>query len=96
MDVAELAAPVPLWATPTHKTAFRMTFAPTSIAQAVAQGTSFFLVFNDTGANDVSDPNCGAAYNAAIDDTTFGIANGCGKSNPSNPVSKPSGQPVCR
>jgi hypothetical protein len=44
MDAAELAAPVPLWATPTHKIAFRMIFAPTSTAQAVARGASIFLL----------------------------------------------------
>ena len=64
-----------------------------------ASGGARFVVllpfFDGTGAKDVSDPNCGAAYNAAIDDTTFGVANGCGKSNPSNSVSKPSGQPTC-
>jgi hypothetical protein len=73
-----------------------MIFALTSTAPAAVQGlSSFFHSFDGTGANDVSDPNCGAAYNAAIDDTTFGVANGCGKSNPSNSVSKPSGQPTC-
>jgi hypothetical protein len=96
MDVAELVASESHWATPTLKIAFRMIFVLTLRARVVAQGMSSFLVFNDTGANDLSDPNCGAAYNAAIDDTTFGVANGCGKSNPSNPVSKPSGQPTCK
>lgn len=43
----------------------------------------------------ISDPNCGAAYNAAVDDTAFGTINGCGRTNPSNGVSKPSTQPVC-
>ena len=47
-------------------------------------------------ANEDSDPNCGAAFNAAVDDTAFGLANGCGHTNPSNSVSKPSGQPVCK
>ncbi|KAM0287143.1 hypothetical protein ACHAO9_007901 [Fusarium lateritium] len=43
-----------------------------------------------------SDPNCGAAYNSAVDDTTLGLANGCSQSNPSNGVSKPSSAPVCK
>ncbi|VUC37986.1 unnamed protein product [Clonostachys rosea] len=42
-----------------------------------------------------SDPNCGAAYNAAVDDTLLGVANGCGQTNPSNSVQKPSSQPIC-
>ncbi|KAL4876486.1 hypothetical protein BJY04DRAFT_222966 [Aspergillus karnatakaensis] len=42
-----------------------------------------------------SDPNCGAAYDAAVDDTLLGVANGCGQSNPSNGVSPPSGGPSC-
>jgi hypothetical protein len=85
------------WVTPTRKTVSRMTFALTSTMQVAARGlSSALLSSNEAGANDVSDPNCGAAYNAAVDDTTFGVANGCGKSNPSNGVSKPSGQPTCR
>ncbi|KAF3360703.1 hypothetical protein VdG1_04905 [Verticillium dahliae VDG1] len=50
---------------------------------------------NGAGAGDggASDPNCGAAYNAAVDDTAFGTLNGCGRTNPSNAVSKPSTRP---
>jgi hypothetical protein len=42
-----------------------------------------------------SDPNCGAAYDAAVDDTLLGVAYGCSQSNPSNAVSKPAGSPSC-
>ena len=42
-----------------------------------------------------SDPNCGGAYDAAVDDTLTGAANGCGRDNPSNAVAQPSTQPVC-
>lgn len=48
-----------------------------------------------TAADLASDPNCGAAFNAAVDDTALGVASGCGRTNPSNSVSKPSSQPVC-
>lgn len=40
-----------------------------------------------------SDKNCGAAFNAATDDTLSGSA--CRKSNPSNAVAPPSNRPVC-
>lgn len=46
-------------------------------------------------ANGFSDANCGAAYNAAVDDTVGGLVAGCSQSNPSNAASKPSGQPTC-
>ena len=42
-----------------------------------------------------SDPNCGAAFDAAIDDTTFGLARGCSQTNPTNPVAVPTVTPVC-
>lgn len=42
-----------------------------------------------------SDPNCGAAYNAAVDDTALGFVNGCSQTNPSNSVAKPNSAPVC-
>ena len=35
------------------------------------------------------------AYDAAVDDTLTGAANGCGRDNPSNAVAQPSTQPVC-
>ncbi|KAL2870548.1 uncharacterized protein BJX67DRAFT_377905 [Aspergillus lucknowensis] len=43
-----------------------------------------------------SDPNCGAAYDAAVDDTLLGAVSGCSQSNPSNEVSKPTIGPACR
>ncbi|KAK7458590.1 hypothetical protein Landi51_01413 [Colletotrichum acutatum] len=49
----------------------------------------------NSASGGASDPNCGAAYNAAVDDTALGALNGCGQTNPSNAVSKPSTQPVC-
>ena len=42
-----------------------------------------------------SDANCGAAYTAAIDDTAGGVLVGCGRTNPSNSVKKPSSSPSC-
>lgn len=83
---------------PTRKIAIRMTSAPISTAQAAVQGMlifPFFSIDNCVAANKASDPNCGAAFNAAVDDTAFGSINGCGRTNPSNAVVKPSGQPVC-
>ncbi|KZL70461.1 hydrolytic enzyme protein [Colletotrichum tofieldiae] len=50
--------------------------------------------FNNASGG-ASDPNCGAAYNAAVDDTALGAINGCGQTNPSNAVSKPSTKPSC-
>jgi hypothetical protein len=96
MDDAELAARALLSATRIHKTASHMTSALTLTVQVVAQGRSLYLSYLCSAADRISDPNCGAAYNAAIDDTTFGLVNGCGRTNPSNSVSKPSGQPVCK
>jgi hypothetical protein len=42
-----------------------------------------------------SDPNCGAAYDAAVDDTIGGAAAGCSQTNPSNAVVRPSTRPTC-
>lgn len=42
-----------------------------------------------------SDANCGDAYDAAVDDTAFGVVNGCGRTNPSNVASAPRTKPVC-
>ncbi|EOA91674.1 uncharacterized protein SETTUDRAFT_86028 [Exserohilum turcica Et28A] len=50
--------------------------------------------FNNASGG-ASDPNCGAAYNAAVDDTLGGAAAGCGRTNPSNPAVRPSTQPTC-
>lgn len=86
-----------LWVMLTRKTVSLMTFAHTSTTQAAVRGMTWILPPSDKIAADLtSDPNCGAAYNAAVDDTALGVANGCGRTNPSNSVSKPSGQPVCR
>ncbi|KAF9701052.1 hypothetical protein EKO04_000123 [Ascochyta lentis] len=41
------------------------------------------------------DANCGAAYDAAVDDTLLGAATGCGQTNPSNAASRPSTNPTC-
>ncbi|WZH49729.1 uncharacterized protein QYS62_010936 [Fusarium acuminatum] len=49
----------------------------------------------NSAAGGASDPNCGAAFNSAVDDTTLGLANGCSQTNPSNGVSKPNSAPVC-
>jgi hypothetical protein len=73
-----------------------MIFARILIVRVVGRGRSCaFLSVTMHLLTGNSDPNCGAAYNAAIDDTTFGTINGCGRTNPSNGVAKPSGQPVC-
>ncbi|PIG89364.1 hypothetical protein AARAC_006578 [Aspergillus arachidicola] len=41
------------------------------------------------------DPNCGDAYDAAVDDTVGGLVAGCSQTNPSNSVSPPTSSPVC-
>ncbi|EAL87117.1 uncharacterized protein AFUA_2G00190 [Aspergillus fumigatus Af293] len=43
-----------------------------------------------------SDPNCGAAYDAAVDDFLLGVADGCSQTNPALSVSKPSSTPTCK
>ncbi|RYN23883.1 hypothetical protein AA0113_g2876 [Alternaria arborescens] len=50
--------------------------------------------FNNASGG-ASDPNCGAAYNAAVDDTVGGAIAGCGQTNPSNAAVKPSTNPTC-
>ncbi|USP78104.1 hypothetical protein yc1106_05378 [Curvularia clavata] len=50
--------------------------------------------FNNASGG-ASDPNCGAAYNAAVDDTIGGLAAGCGQTNPSNAAVRPSTSPTC-
>ncbi|CAI9629926.1 unnamed protein product [Alternaria burnsii] len=50
--------------------------------------------FNNASGG-ASDPNCGAAYNAAVDDTIGGAVAGCGQTNPSNAAVKPSTNPTC-
>lgn len=49
----------------------------------------------ENASGGASDPNCGAAYSAAVDDTLFGIFDGCSGTNPNVGVIPPSGQPVC-
>ncbi|OJJ78983.1 uncharacterized protein ASPGLDRAFT_181778 [Aspergillus glaucus CBS 516.65] len=42
-----------------------------------------------------SDPNCGDAYDSAVDDTVGGAVAGCSQTNPSSAVSKPATSPTC-
>ena len=44
---------------------------------------------------DASDPNCGAAFKAAEDDTLLGWIDGCGQPNPSIAPMPPTVSPVC-
>ena len=44
---------------------------------------------------DCSDPNCGDAYDAAVDDTAGGLVAGCSQANPSSAVSAPTASPSC-
>lgn len=41
------------------------------------------------------DPNCGAAFWAAVKDTILGFAYGCSQTNPIKLVEVPTVQPVC-
>ncbi|CAN8101514.1 unnamed protein product [Discula destructiva] len=52
---------------------------------------SYFELSN-TGAND---PNCGAAYEAAIDDYLYGEVDGCSQVNPDNAIDAPTDSPIC-
>ncbi|KAH7035848.1 uncharacterized protein B0I36DRAFT_238874 [Microdochium trichocladiopsis] len=47
----------------------------------------------ENASGGASDKNCGAAFNAAADDTIGGFS--CAKSNPSNAAVAPSTKPVC-
>ncbi|KAK8157710.1 hypothetical protein BKA80DRAFT_240250 [Phyllosticta citrichinensis] len=49
----------------------------------------------ENASGGASDPNCGSAYHAAVDDTALGAAYGCGQTNPSNAVVAPSTSPAC-
>ncbi|KAJ5396618.1 hypothetical protein N7509_004731 [Penicillium cosmopolitanum] len=49
---------------------------------------------NASGAS--QDPNCGAAYDAAIDDTLFGVTSGCSQENPTEQIKKPATSPICQ
>ncbi|PSR79538.1 hypothetical protein BD289DRAFT_485494 [Coniella lustricola] len=50
--------------------------------------------FNDS-TDGASDPNCGAAYEAAEDDYLLGEIDGCGQTNPSEAAVAPTTTPVC-
>ncbi|KAJ5355509.1 uncharacterized protein N7496_012721 [Penicillium cataractarum] len=50
--------------------------------------------FNNASGG-ASDPNCGAAYDDAVDDYLLGVVDGCSQTNPSSAVSKPTSTPVC-
>lgn len=51
--------------------------------------------FFNNASGGASDPNCGGAFDAAIDDTAFGFAYGCSQTNPTNPVVAPTTTPAC-
>ena len=75
-----------------------MTYVHGSTMLVVVQGklSKWKNCYIEFLANTVSsDPNCGAAYNAAVDDTIGGAAAGCGQTNPSNPAVRPSTVPTC-
>lgn len=46
-------------------------------------------------AGGASDPNCGAAFKAAEDDTALGLFRGCSATNPSVVAQAPTVSPVC-
>ncbi|KAJ4425117.1 hypothetical protein N0V82_000172 [Gnomoniopsis sp. IMI 355080] len=50
-----------------------------------------YFELSTTGA---SDPNCGTAYEAAIDDYLYGEVDGCSQVNPSDPVDPPTTLPL--
>ncbi|KAF2765940.1 hypothetical protein EJ03DRAFT_318498 [Teratosphaeria nubilosa] len=50
---------------------------------------------NASGADGPSDPNCGSAYDAAVDDTLLGSLDGCSQTNPSNDAAAPTTSPIC-
>ncbi|KAH8645807.1 hypothetical protein BX600DRAFT_519377 [Xylariales sp. PMI_506] len=51
--------------------------------------------FGTNTVNDGDDPNCGNAYDAASDDTLLGAIDGCGQTNPTVKVSRPTHTPSC-
>lgn len=74
-----------------------MTFARTLTALVEVLGVSSpSQLRKESMVNVLSDPNCGAAFNSAIDDTVGGLLAGCSQTNPSNSVSKPSSSPACQ
>ncbi|KAF7594733.1 hypothetical protein BBP40_008440 [Aspergillus hancockii] len=64
---------------------------------AGCSGTALGNVYTqDCFSHDIcSDPNCGAAYDAAADDFLGGLVSGCSQTNPSTAVSKPNSSPIC-
>ncbi|KAF2212311.1 hypothetical protein CERZMDRAFT_84680 [Cercospora zeae-maydis SCOH1-5] len=69
----------------------------TAIGNAYTQDcfTHDICSYFENASGGASDPNCGAAFDAAIDDTATGSLRGCGQTNPSNPASPPSNRPSC-
>ncbi|OGM45362.1 hypothetical protein ABOM_005584 [Aspergillus bombycis] len=56
------------------------------------------VVGSNYGANSAGngdDPNCGNAYNAAVDDFAGGLVAGCSQTNPTSSASPPNSGPVC-
>jgi hypothetical protein len=95
---AEQVAQAPQSATYIHRIASRMMCAHGSTTLVVVRGKLSREKKYRRGclADTVSsDPNCGAAYNAAVDDTIGGAAAGCSQTNPSNAVVRPSTTPTC-
>lgn len=72
-----------------------MTSARTSIMLAEVPGQFDDFWFISQVLTVASDPNCGAAYSAAVDDTLLGVADGCSGTNPSNSAVAPSTLPSC-
>lgn len=95
MEGVALAVVEPRWATSTLRIASLMISAHTLTVPVEDQGKCF-QTGEEISSDSYSDPNCGAAFNAAVDDTALGLANGCSQSNPNNRVAKPNSAPVCR
>lgn len=96
MADVELVARGSRWAMRIRKIASHTMSARGSIMLVVARGESLVLFgYLLKHAKCPSDPNCGAAFNAAADDTIAGTASGCGKTNPNNAAVRPNTSPVC-
>jgi len=95
VDVEVDALALPL-AMSIPRIASRMICALTLTVPAEVLGT-FSLIGHghQLNSHSSSDPNCGAAYSSAIDDTIGGLPAGCSQNNPSNSASKPSKSPTC-
>lgn len=68
----------------------------------LAVRSEWFLLFShrirkeSLGTQSISsDPNCGAAFKAAEDDTALGLFRGCSATNPSVAAKAPTVSPVC-